>query len=40
MRLVSIGTTLFDKYQGDSEILTKSGRPYVLVLRLKYKGQL
>jgi hypothetical protein len=37
MRLVSINTTLFDKYQGDPEVLTKSGRPYVLVIRLKYK---
>lgn len=37
MRLVSIDTALFDKYQGDPEVLTKSKRPYVLVIRLKYK---
>ena len=39
MRLVSIDTTLFDKYKNDPEVLTKSKRPYVLVLRLKYKGK-
>ena len=38
MKLVSINTALFEKYKGDPEILTKSGRPYVLVIRLKYKG--
>ena len=38
MKLVSISTTLLDKYQNDPEVLTKSGRPYVLVVRLKYKG--
>ncbi len=37
MRLVSIDTTLFDKYRNDPEVLTKSKRPYVLVIRLKYK---
>ena len=37
MRLVSIDTTLFDKYKNDPEVLTKSKRPYVLVIRLKYK---
>jgi hypothetical protein len=37
MKLVSIDPALFQRYQGDCEILTKSGRPYVLVLRLKYK---
>ncbi len=37
MRLVSIGTTLFDKYKNDPKVLTKSKRPYVLVIRLKYK---
>ncbi len=37
MRLVSIDTALFDKYRKDPEILTKSKRPYVLVIRLKYK---
>ncbi len=37
MRLVSIDTTLFDKYKNDPEVLTKSRRPYVLVIHLKYK---
>lgn len=37
MKLVSIDKTLFEKYKQDSEILTKSKRPYVLVIRLKYK---
>jgi hypothetical protein len=37
MKLVSIDPALFQRYQGDCEILTKSGRPYVVVLRLKYK---
>ena len=37
MKLVSVDTTLFDKYKNDSEVLTKSKRPYVLVIRLKYK---
>ena len=30
---------LLEKYKSDPEVLTKSGRPYVLVIRLKYKGQ-
>ncbi len=37
MKLVSIDTTLFNKYKDDPEVLTKSKRPYVLVIRLKYK---
>lgn len=37
MKLVAIDTTLFDKYKNDPEILMKSKRPYVLVIRLKYK---
>lgn len=37
MKLVSIDTTLFNKYKNDPEVLTKSKRPYVLVIRLKYK---
>lgn len=37
MRLVTIDNELFDKYKDDPEILTKSNRPYVLVIRLKYK---
>lgn len=39
MKLVTINTALFDKYKNDVEILTKSKRPYVLVIRLKYKGE-
>ncbi len=38
MRLIAINTALFDKNKNDPEILTKSKRPYVLVIRLKYKG--
>lgn len=37
MKLVTINNALFLKYTGDSEILQKSSRPYVLVIRLKYK---
>ena len=37
MKLVSINTALFEKYKGDPEILTKSGRPYVLVIRRERK---
>lgn len=39
MKLVSVDTALFDKYKNDKEILIKSKRPYVLVVRLKYKGR-
>lgn len=38
MRLVTIDASLFELYKGDSEVLDKVKRPYVLVLRLKYKG--
>ena len=38
MKLVSINNALLLKYSDDSEILQKSTRPYVLVIRLKYKG--
>ena len=38
MKLVTINNALLLKYSGDSEILQKSTRPYVLVIRLKYKG--
>ena len=38
MKLVTINNALLLKYNGDSEILQKSTRPYVLVIRLKYKG--
>ena len=35
--LVTINNALLLKYTGDSEVLQKSTRPYVLVVRLKYK---
>lgn len=38
MKLVSINNSLLLKYSGDSEVLQKSTRPYVLVIRLKYKN--
>lgn len=38
MKLVTINNALFLKYTEDPEILQKSSRPYVLVIRLKYKG--
>ena len=38
MKLVSINNALLLKYSGDSEVLQKSTRPYVLVIRLKYKN--
>ena len=37
MKLVTINNALLLKYGGDSEILQKSTRSYVLVIRLKYK---
>ena len=37
MKLVTINNALLLKYTGDSEVLQKSTRPYVLVVRLKYK---
>lgn len=39
MKLVSIRPALLDVYAEDLEVLQKSGRPYVLVIRLNYKGQ-
>ena len=39
MKLVTIRTDLLDLYEQDKEVLKKSGRPYVVVLRLKYKEQ-
>lgn len=39
MKLVTINITLLEKYCGDPEILFKSQRPYVLIIRLKYKGK-
>lgn len=38
MKLVTINNALLLKYSGDSEVLQKSTRPYVLVVRLKYKN--
>ena len=37
MKLVTINNALLLKYTGDSEVLQKLTRPYVLVVRLKYK---
>lgn len=39
MKLVSIGPTLLAAYTVDQEVLQKSGRPYVLVIRLTYRGK-
>lgn len=39
MKLVTIRTDLLTLYEQDKEVLKKSGRPYVVVLRLKYKEQ-
>jgi len=38
MKLVSINVKLLQLYSRDPEVLHKSGRPYVVVVRLKYKG--
>ena len=38
MKLVSIRTDLLQLYRQDKEVLQKSGRPYVAVLRLRYCG--
>ncbi len=38
MKLVTVNNALLLKYCGDSEVLRKSTRPYVLVIRLKYKN--
>mgnify|MGYP006973127843 CR=1 FL=1 len=37
MKIVTISPKLFEKYKGDSEILLKTSRPYVIVVRLRYK---
>lgn len=37
MKLVTINNSLLLKYSGDPEVLQKSTRPYVLVIRLKYR---
>ena len=39
MRLISIHNELLKKFAVDKEVLQKSGRPYVLVLQLMYKGK-
>ncbi len=39
MKLVTINPKLLEKYQSDPEVLTKSGRPYVMVIHLIYKGK-
>lgn len=39
MRIVSIKSELLSAYSKDNEVLKKSGRPCVLVIRLKYKGK-
>lgn len=38
MKLVTVNNELLCKYNGDPEVLQKSTRPYVLVIRLKYKN--
>lgn len=38
MKLVTIHSSLLAKYNSDPEILQKVTRPYVLVIRLRYKG--
>lgn len=38
MKLVSISQNLIDAFQQDKEMLKKTGRPCVLVVRLKYRG--
>ena len=40
MKLVSININLLEKYRGDAEVLLKSQRPYVLIIRLTYKEKL
>lgn len=39
MKLVSIDPVLLEAYAEDREVLQKSGRPCVLVIRLNYKGR-
>lgn len=38
MKLVTINTSLLERYCGDDEVLLKSQRPYVLIIHLEYKG--
>ena len=39
MKLVSINSDLLSIFSADPEVLQKNNRPYVLVLRLKYRGR-
>ncbi|MCD8336399.1 MAG: hypothetical protein LUD18_03830, partial [Lachnospiraceae bacterium] len=39
MKLVTIDKTLLEKYTEDPQVLYKDKRPYVLVIRLRYRGQ-
>ena len=39
MRIVSIADEFFERCGNDRELMTKRGRPCVLVLRLRYKGK-
>jgi len=39
MKLVAIDENLIEKYCIDKEVLHKKGRPYVLVIKLKYKDK-
>lgn len=39
MKLVSISRELLELYKDDREVLHKDGRPYVLILKLKYRGK-
>lgn len=39
MRIVSVSDEFFDLCGDDRELMTKRGRPCVLVLRLRYKGK-
>lgn len=38
MKIVTINQTLLKEYQNDPEVLRKTARPCVLIIRLKYKG--
>jgi hypothetical protein len=39
MKIVTINKTLLTAFQEDPEVLRKTARPCVLIIRLKYKGQ-
>lgn len=38
MKIVAINQTLLKEFQEDPEVLRKTARPSVLIIRLKYKG--